>query len=141
MKNANLRRYPRSSSLRRTGLYVSLLGISGALHLDVFDQPAKGVVLCITTRASLAQRAFTYLNRQCFTPRSPREALCSADADGHQVLAVRTLQNRLIGTSPGISTAELHDVQVGKNVVIKKAAEPARVPAAQGQGIALLVAP
>jgi hypothetical protein len=33
--------YPHSSSLRRTDLYASLLGISGALHLDVFDQPAK----------------------------------------------------------------------------------------------------
>ena len=41
MKNAHLLRFPHSSSLRRTSLYASLLGISGALHLDVFDQPAK----------------------------------------------------------------------------------------------------
>ncbi len=41
MKNAHLLRYPHSSSLRRTSLYASLLGISGALHLDVFDQPAR----------------------------------------------------------------------------------------------------
>ena len=54
MKNANLPfdrlmalskaeglRYPHSSSLRRTSMYASLLGISGALHLDVFDQPAQ----------------------------------------------------------------------------------------------------
>jgi len=41
MKNANLRRYPHPSSLRRTTRYASLLGISGALHLDVFDQPAQ----------------------------------------------------------------------------------------------------
>jgi hypothetical protein len=34
-------RYPHSSSLRRTSVYASLLGISGALHLDVFDQPAQ----------------------------------------------------------------------------------------------------
>ena len=33
-------RYPHSASLRRTSTYASLLGISGALHLDVFDQPA-----------------------------------------------------------------------------------------------------
>jgi hypothetical protein len=33
------RRYPHSKSLRRTLMYASLLGISGALHLDVFDQP------------------------------------------------------------------------------------------------------
>jgi hypothetical protein len=26
--------------LRRTSLYASLFGISGALHLDVFEQPA-----------------------------------------------------------------------------------------------------
>ncbi len=59
MKNANLPRYPHPSSLRRTGLYVALLGINprfawsphpsggspepGALHLDVFDQPARCV--------------------------------------------------------------------------------------------------
>ena len=41
MKNANLLRYPHPSSLRRTTRYASLLGISGALHLDVFDQPAQ----------------------------------------------------------------------------------------------------
>jgi hypothetical protein len=43
MKNANLLRYPHSSSLRRTSMYASLLGISGALHLDVFDQPAQPI--------------------------------------------------------------------------------------------------
>ena len=41
MKDANLLRYPHSSSLRRTSMYASLLGISGALHLDVFDQPVQ----------------------------------------------------------------------------------------------------
>jgi hypothetical protein len=35
------RRYPRSSSLRRTSMYASLFGISGALHLDVFEQPEQ----------------------------------------------------------------------------------------------------
>jgi len=29
--------------LRRTGLYDSLLGISGALYLGVFEQPASPV--------------------------------------------------------------------------------------------------
>jgi hypothetical protein len=43
MKNVHLQRYPYSSALRRTSLYASLLGISGALHLDVFDQPAEQV--------------------------------------------------------------------------------------------------
>jgi hypothetical protein len=46
MKNVHLRRYPHSSTLRRTSMYDSLLGISGALHLDVFDQPAKKVFFC-----------------------------------------------------------------------------------------------
>jgi hypothetical protein len=44
MKNAHLRRYLHSSSLRRTSMYASLLGISGALHLGVFDQPAWQVL-------------------------------------------------------------------------------------------------
>jgi len=41
LKNAHLLRCPRPSSLRRTYLYDSLLGISVALYLDVFEQPAK----------------------------------------------------------------------------------------------------
>jgi hypothetical protein len=39
LKNAHLLRYPHSSSLRRTSMYASLFGISGALHLAVFEQP------------------------------------------------------------------------------------------------------
>ncbi len=31
--------YPHPSSLRRTEKYASFLRISGALHLDIFDQP------------------------------------------------------------------------------------------------------
>jgi hypothetical protein len=34
-------RYPHPSSLQRTSTYVSFLGISGALHLDIFHQPQK----------------------------------------------------------------------------------------------------
>jgi hypothetical protein len=41
LKNAHLRRSPRPSSLQRTSKYASLLRISGALHLDFFDQPYK----------------------------------------------------------------------------------------------------
>jgi hypothetical protein len=41
MKKIHLLRYPHLSSLRRTSMYVSFLRISGALHLDIFDQPAK----------------------------------------------------------------------------------------------------
>jgi hypothetical protein len=41
LKNAHLRRFPHPSSLRRTGMYASFLGISGALDLDVFEPPVN----------------------------------------------------------------------------------------------------
>ena len=41
LKNVHLRRFPHPSSLRRTSKYVSLLRISGALHLGIFEQPVK----------------------------------------------------------------------------------------------------
>ena len=41
LKNAYLRRSPHPSSLQRTFKYASLLRVSGALHLGIFDQPAK----------------------------------------------------------------------------------------------------
>jgi hypothetical protein len=41
LKNAHLRRFPHSSSLRRTSMYASLFGILGVLHLDVFEQPER----------------------------------------------------------------------------------------------------
>jgi hypothetical protein len=44
MKSANLLRYPHPSSLRRTLMYTSLLGISGGLHLDALGQPAQWVL-------------------------------------------------------------------------------------------------
>jgi hypothetical protein len=34
-------RYPHPSSLRRTSLCASFLGISEALHLDIFHQPLR----------------------------------------------------------------------------------------------------
>jgi len=40
LKNAHLQRFPHPSSLRRTRKYASLLGISGALDLDIFHQSA-----------------------------------------------------------------------------------------------------
>jgi hypothetical protein len=39
LKNAHLRRFPRPSSLQRTYKYASLRGISGALHLGIFEHP------------------------------------------------------------------------------------------------------
>gem|GEM_PF-4283155 len=41
LKNAPLRRFPHPSSLRRTSKYDSLLRISGALHLGIFERPRK----------------------------------------------------------------------------------------------------
>jgi hypothetical protein len=41
LKNAYLRRSPYRSLLRRTPKYASLLRISGALHLGIFEQSAK----------------------------------------------------------------------------------------------------
>ena len=41
LKNAHLLRFPYPSSLRRTFMYASFLGISGALHLGIFEQLEK----------------------------------------------------------------------------------------------------
>jgi hypothetical protein len=41
LKNAHLQRCPHPSSLRRTSKYASLLRISGALHLGIFEQSEK----------------------------------------------------------------------------------------------------
>jgi hypothetical protein len=41
LKNAHLLRSPRPSSLQRTYKYASLLRISGALHLGIFEHPGK----------------------------------------------------------------------------------------------------
>ena len=40
-ENAHLLRYFHPSSLRRTSMYASFLGISEALHLDIFHQPLR----------------------------------------------------------------------------------------------------
>jgi hypothetical protein len=42
-ENAHLLRYPHPSSLRRTSMYASLLGISEALYMDIFHQPHRGL--------------------------------------------------------------------------------------------------
>jgi hypothetical protein len=41
LKNAHLLRFSHPSSLRRTAKYASLLRISRALHLGIFNQPEK----------------------------------------------------------------------------------------------------
>jgi len=40
-ENAHLLRYPHPSALRRTSMYASFLGISEALHMDIFHQPLR----------------------------------------------------------------------------------------------------
>ena len=45
LENAHLLRYPHPSSLRRTSLYASFLGISSrskACGMDIFHQPLRG---------------------------------------------------------------------------------------------------
>ena len=46
LKNAHLLRFPHPSSLRRTSKYASLLRISGALHLGIFEQSAENDFPC-----------------------------------------------------------------------------------------------
>jgi hypothetical protein len=41
LKKGHLLRFPHPSSLQRTAKYASLLRISGALHLALFEQPGK----------------------------------------------------------------------------------------------------
>jgi len=41
LKNAHLLRCPHPSSLQRTLKYASLLRVSGALHLSIFEHPGK----------------------------------------------------------------------------------------------------
>ena len=41
LKNAHLLRFSHPSSLRRTSKYASLLRISRALYLSIFEQPAE----------------------------------------------------------------------------------------------------
>jgi len=41
LKNAHLLRFSHPSSLRRTFKYASLLSISRALHLGIFEQPVE----------------------------------------------------------------------------------------------------
>jgi len=52
-ENVHLLRYPHPSSLRRTSMHASFLGISEALHLDIFHQPLRSqffdsfIIICV----------------------------------------------------------------------------------------------
>jgi hypothetical protein len=48
LKNDHLLRFPHPSSLRRTSKYASLLRISGALHLGIFEQPDENDFFMLT---------------------------------------------------------------------------------------------
>jgi len=63
MKNPDLLRSPRSSSLQRTFMYASFLETfaclpvgRGALHLGLFDQPLRNLLVCITDEPHRAER-------------------------------------------------------------------------------------
>lgn len=78
--NAHLRRFPHPASLRCTCMYASFLGISGALHLGIGEQPPKvrlsdslpGVILVSNLLLPfLATRSLRSLDPTS-TPRSAR---------------------------------------------------------------------
>jgi hypothetical protein len=69
LKNAHLRRYPHPSSLRRTGMYVSFLGISGALHLAVFEQPVEQVFFSNLLGSSSQSPSFSNGDLLCHLQR------------------------------------------------------------------------
>ena len=46
-------RYPHPLSLRRTSMYASFLGISEALHVDIFHQPLRSWFFDSLNRAEL----------------------------------------------------------------------------------------
>ncbi len=63
MKNPDLLRSPRSSSLQRTFMYASFLETfaclpvgRGALHLGLFDQPLRNLLVYITDEPHRAER-------------------------------------------------------------------------------------
>jgi hypothetical protein len=64
LKNGYLLRFPHPSSLQRTAKYASLLGISGALHLALFEQSGK-------------DDFFSILLEACFQTSMPDKALPS----------------------------------------------------------------
>jgi hypothetical protein len=51
-----LKRFGAQASLRRTSKYASLLRISGALHLGIFEQPEKNDLFSILLSSYASQR-------------------------------------------------------------------------------------
>ena len=69
MKNPDLLRPPRSSSLQRTFMYASFLETSGALHLGLFDQPLRNLLVYITNEPHRAERV-AHREKTCEKPIS-----------------------------------------------------------------------
>jgi hypothetical protein len=55
-------RYPHPSSLRRTSMYASFLGISEVLHMDIFHQPLTGRFFKSLGRAGNGSVSFFIVN-------------------------------------------------------------------------------
>jgi hypothetical protein len=67
-------RYPRPSSLRRTSMYTSFLGISEALQLDIFHQPLRRLFFDSFYRRGQGLGVFEI--RVCFFKHLRKGALC-----------------------------------------------------------------
>ena len=63
LKNAHLPRFPHPSSLRRTTKYASLLRISRALHLGIFEQPGANDFFNNLIRNQSSKKLFSFFAR------------------------------------------------------------------------------
>jgi hypothetical protein len=79
LKKGHLLRFPHPSSLQRTGKYASLLRISGALHLALFEQPGKDDFFMLTVKF-LQFKSESFLVG--FLPPSPHLCLRTGKEDG-----------------------------------------------------------
>jgi len=61
-ENPHLLRYPHPSSLRRTSMYASFLGISDALYLEIFHQPPIEPVLRQAPSRSFRKKHYNVLS-------------------------------------------------------------------------------
>jgi hypothetical protein len=66
-------------------------------------------------------------------------ALFCAELYGNGIMPIRAFRHDLILRKPGIFPAELHDTEAREKVVIKEAAQPPAVIAADSEGIPLFM--
>jgi hypothetical protein len=62
-------------------------------------------------------------------PNGAASDLRSVKTDCDHILAIRAFEGQFIARIPGVPAPELHDTQIWKYIMIKKAAQPTRVPA------------